>query len=115
MKKADFWIIAFVALLSLLPLPLLIGRADGVAMAVVTQRGKTIYEGPLSEDAVVTLDGAEAIIEDSAAWMRASDCPDGLCVRAGKALPGRPVVCLPNGVVISVTAGKEDALDAVAY
>ena len=42
-----------------------------------------------------------------------SDCPDKLCMHMGwTASPAKPVVCLPNGVVVTVTGGggEEDAV-----
>ena len=42
-----------------------------------------------------------------------SDCPDKLCMRMGwTASPAKPVVCLPNGVAVTVTGGGggEDAV-----
>ena len=39
--------------------------------------------------------------------MRFSDCPDQTCMHMGDAQPGRPVVCVPNEVLIVI----EDVLD----
>ena len=118
MKRLDFLVIGLVALLSLLPLPVLAAqRAAGVATVTVTQRGETLYTGPLAEDAVVvTPDGGNTVeIRGGQAYMHFADCPDGLCVAAGSADAAHPVVCLPNGVVVAVTGGEtEGAYDAVS-
>lgn len=122
MRKADFYIMACIAALSLLPLAFLFAFARGGHSApavTVTQRGKTVYEGPLSEDATIALDGVTVAVENGAAYVKKADCPDGLCKKAGRARAGKPVICLPNGVIVSVTAGGEegdgDAPDAVVY
>ncbi len=115
MKKLDGLVIAIVIALSLLPLPFLFPRG-GAGTVVVTVRGAEIYRGSLSADAViVTPDGGNTItVKDGAVTMTAASCPDGLCLAAGPARPGKPVVCLPNGVVVAIEAAKETT-DAIAY
>lgn len=41
-------------------------------------------------------------------------CPDHLCVGMGAAAPGRPVVCVPNGVSASSSGVRGEALDAIS-
>ena len=115
MKKLDGLIIAIVIALSLLPLPFLFPGADA-GTVVVTVRGAEIYRASLATDAViVTPDGGNTItVKDGTVTMTAASCPDGLCVAAGPAKPGKPVVCLPNGVVVAIEAAKEPT-DAIAY
>ncbi|MDD6877793.1 MAG: NusG domain II-containing protein [Clostridiaceae bacterium] len=45
--------------------------------------------------------------------MLKSDCPDGSCLRQGTAEPGKPVICLPNRVVVETTGKKASDVDAV--
>ena len=45
--------------------------------------------------------------------MLEADCPDGLCIGMGWTdSPAKPIVCLPNGVTVTVS-GTEEERDAV--
>ena len=114
MKKADVFIILLAAALSLLPLAALAGGGAGDTVTV-TVDGETVYAGPLSQDTVVELPGNRVRIQDGAAIMEQASCPDGLCLRGGKATAAHPIVCLPHKVVVTVTAKEETGLDGVAY
>jgi len=37
-----------------------------------------------------------------------ASCPDGVCLASGPVLPGRPVVCAPNGVIAYVSGTSSD-------
>ncbi|MDO4572251.1 MAG: NusG domain II-containing protein [Clostridia bacterium] len=112
MKKWDFAVIAFVALVSLLPLAFL--TRGGARSVTVTQRGDVLYSGPLERDAVIEAEGGTIVVENGRARMAEANCPDGLCLAAGAAGPSRPVICLPNEIVISVT-DAEEGIDGLAY
>ena len=118
MKKGDVLLIALVAAPSLLPLPLLLPNTDASqARVTVAQRGVVLYEGPLSTDATVaTPDGGNVVeIRDGRAYMKSADCPDGLCLH-GTAQPGMPLVCLPNGVTVTITGDEEaESYDGITY
>lgn len=110
LKLGDVLIITIAALLSLGALLLFDKGGDTVT---VTQAGAVIYTGRLGHDAVITTeDGSNTVcIENGRAYMQHADCPDGLCIGMGAAEAGRPVVCLPNKVVVSVsTSGEVDAV-----
>ncbi|MDI6638910.1 MAG: NusG domain II-containing protein, partial [Bacillota bacterium] len=59
------------------------------------------------------------IAEDGRARVRASDCPDKVCVKTGWIEhPGEVIVCLPNRVVVKIQGGPGalgPALDGIAY
>lgn len=112
MKKLDFLIIALAAALSLAPLAFL--RKSGVQTVRVTQRDEVLYEGPLSQNAVVTAAGCVITVQDGQARVTEADCPDGLCVKAGAAGPAHPVICLPNELAVTISRAEE-AFDGVAY
>ncbi len=116
MKKLDFAVIALVALLSFAPLAFL-PRGAGEARVTVVWHGETLYSGAVSCDALVeTPDGRNTVrVESGHAAMAHADCADGLCLRQGDARPGKPIVCLPNELVVSVTGGGEEALDAILH
>ena len=113
-KKLDFAVIALAALLSLLPLAFL-PRTGGAARVTVSWHGETIYTGPLSDDAViVSPDGRNTVrVEQGRVVMAHADCDDQLCVSQGAARPGRPIVCLPNELTVTVMGGGEAELDAI--
>ena len=87
------------------------------ATVVVTWRNQEVYRGPVDKRArIVTPDGGNTILVDGGAVeMTDANCPDGLCKRMGRATPSKPVVCLPNQVVVRVQEDGEDELDAVTY
>lgn len=114
MKRLDVLVIALVAALSLAPLLLLLRPAARTGVEI-SQNGVVLYAGALGADArVTTPDGRNTVcIEGGAVIMEAASCPDGACMRQGRATALRPIVCLPNGVVVRLI-GEEAALDAIA-
>lgn len=68
--------------------------------------GRYVVEGRSGRVVVEVAAGAARVVE--------ADCPDQLCVRMGRARPGRPVVCAPNGVSVSLSVQDGGALDAVS-
>ena len=51
--------------------------------------------------------------EDGSLRFLSSDCPDQICVKAGKLhLPGQTAACLPNGVIIRLVAAGEQHSDS---
>ena len=55
------------------------------------------------------------VIKDGKAFVEAADCPDGICA-AHRPIDGtrESIVCLPNRVVVTITAGSDtDAPDVV--
>lgn len=58
-------------------------------------------------------DGNVVLAEPGRVRMLSADCPDGLCVRMGWTdSSAKPIVCLPNQVMIVITGGNEER-DAV--
>ncbi len=109
-RKGDYIIIIAAVLLALvLPAWRVLSGASrsGTDMVRVTEDGRVIYEGPVSEDAVIeTSDGGNRIaVRGGEVYMEHAGCRDQLCVKAGKATRTHPVVCLPNGVVVTVFGG----------
>ncbi len=102
LRPLDFVLIGAVCAASLASLLLLSG--NGGDTVTVTCRGVQIYRGSVNSDVVIiTPDGHNTIeINHGRAFMQLSDCPDQTCVHMGNAQPGRPVVCVPNEVLISI-------------
>lgn len=110
-RRADIILAAALVLLSLLVFWLLPGQSGGTRTVTVLQDGKTIYEGPLAQNAVIELDGDyhnTVTIQGGVAAYTASTCPGQDCVHmGGVSQAGRMAACAPNRTVI-VIAGKAD-------
>jgi hypothetical protein len=53
------------------------------------------------------------LYEDGSIAFEQSDCPEKICIRAGKLhLPGQFAACLPNGLILKIVALEEDENDA---
>lgn len=107
--------LVLVAALALLLLPPLL-RREGETLVVTTPEGRYTY--PLSEDArFEVLSGGIrliVVIEDGAAYVEHSDCPDGVCRASGRiSKSGETILCAPAGVTLSVRGGG-DGVDFVA-
>ena len=92
------------------------GRADGEILVIVTP-DETI-EYALSENRIVELKsrGVHLCIEitDGKAFVRESNCPDGVCVASASiSKTGETILCAPAGVSLMVKGGDGD-VDFVA-
>ncbi len=57
----------------------------------------------------ITVGGNVVLVEKGQISMLDADCPDGLCIKQGAITDGvRPIVCLPNNVVIKLTDDEND-------
>lgn len=62
----------------------------------------------LSEDATVSLEHITVHVDGGRVWVTDADCPDKTCEHTGIITrAGQSIVCLPNGVVVSIS-GKSD-------
>lgn len=82
--------------------------------AVIYQNGKVLYRIDLSSEKdrtiEVTYEGRKNIfeIQDGRIHMKCADCPDHICVDTGWLEDGKPIVCLPNRLVIEYENGDID-------
>ena len=96
---------------------LLLGkRGDTVT---VTVDGKVYGEYALARDTEVEIlsDGGYnlLVIRDGAALVEDASCPDGICASHSPiSRNGESIICLPNKVVISVSAESENEPDLPA-
>jgi len=120
-SRADRLLIAALACFALAatPVALAIGGSqatDGGTVSIEGPKGTSLR--PLTEDAVVLIDGAQGslTVETLGGAVCVSDaaCPDHSCIRTGWVrTPGSAIVCLPNGVTVRIGGARDDGLDAV--
>lgn len=113
MKKTDAAILLGILLLSLLPLVFLL-NGDAGAWVTVSKNGAVVYRAPIGRDAVIALGGNTVTVEGGRVYMSDADCPDRICIETGDASRAKPIVCLPNGVVVTVEGEEASGLDAIA-
>lgn len=85
--------------------------------ACIYQDGVLIHKINLSDvekPYTVTVGSNVILVEKGQVSMSDADCPDGLCIKQG-AITGnaRPIVCLPNNVVVKLTNDEKDVDAAI--
>jgi len=114
--RGDHAIVALVVALALVAIPatFFASAAPRESAVITSPAGSTTV--PLDAPSTYVVEGRDGVvtvrIADGRAWIAHAECPDGVCVRSGAAAPGRPVVCAPNGVVVSVRSAEGGDLDA---
>lgn len=96
---------------------LIMGKAGDTVTVTVDK--KFFGEYPLGEDRIVEIRTEDSlnilVIEDGRAFMREADCPDGICCAHRPIVrDGESIICLPNRVVVTVSAKSENGPDVVA-
>lgn len=122
MKKADFIIIAVVAVIVAVLLFFLYGVNGNGDIVQIEVDGQVVEELPLNVDTqreILTDDGGKnvLIIENGSAVMTEANCPDGICVNHKPIdKSGESIICLPHKVVVSVVSAhsNDSEIDAVA-
>lgn len=112
--KKDIIIIAL-ALLAALALYLIanLTASDAVTTVVATVDGREVLRRPLVMNADYEIpgkDGAVNVIrvENGQVYMLEANCRDGLCIQQGRMKnTAKRIVCLPNGVVVSLEGDGE--------
>ena len=85
--------------------------SESLSRAEISVGGKAVMELDLSEDQVLTVDGAgggynRIQVRDGAVSVLEASCPDKVCVHTGTVrYPGETIVCLPNRMIITVIQG----------
>lgn len=112
LRPFDIIIVATVFILSLSAFLFL--PKDGNTVTVIWH-GKEIYRGDLNTDAVITTpDALNTIrITDGSVYMESAQCRNQACVEFGPASAARPIVCIPNQVIITVSDDAE--VDSVSW
>lgn len=122
MKKADFILIAVVAVVVGVMLFFLYGVNQGSGVYVqVEVQGKVVDVLPLNTDTSLEIESQNngentLVIKDGYAFMSQANCPDGICTnhkRINKS--GESIICLPHKVVVTVIDdNNDDEIDVVA-
>lgn len=85
--------------------------SESLSRAEISVDGETVMELDLSEDQVLTVNGAgggynRIQVRDGAVSVLEASCPDKVCVHTGTVrYPGETIVCLPNRMIITVIQG----------
>lgn len=91
--------------------------SDESKFACIYEDGVLVHKinlSNVSKPYSITVGGNVVLVEKGQISMVEADCPDGLCIRQGAISGGaRPIVCLPNNIVIKLTDDEND-VDAVA-
>lgn len=127
-KKAAIIAVIFILIVLLLSAASLFAMnyytKNDTKTARIYQDGKLLYTidlNAVTEKKELTIHGENGaynviLVEPGCISMKEASCPDHLCVHMGKISTSvLPITCLPNKVVISISAGSPDALDSIAY
>ncbi len=112
--------IIFAAVLCLGARGLFFRESGAYACVSINGRARPDMKFLLSEDASIELTGYGGgknvlRIKDGYAFISYADCPDKLCQKQKKIKKsGESIVCLPHRIVISISGGVKDGLDATA-
>ena len=85
----------------------------------VSVDGTTVATYRLDEEIDTWIDGYQGgqnhlVIQDGCARIEEADCPDKLCVKAGKIqYTGQTITCLPNRLTVTVV-GRDGGVDLVS-
>lgn len=101
-KKGDFLIFGIIFALFIVLFAVFLPRGGGKEV-VVRQNNAEVYRLPLSDSRTVSLSGNVIEISGGEVKMKNADCKNQICVRhAPISRRGETVVCLPNGVTVSI-------------
>ncbi|MCM1114031.1 MAG: NusG domain II-containing protein [Clostridium sp.] len=123
MKKADFIIIAAVAVVVAVLLFFLYGvNKDAGNVVKIEVDGNVVETLSLTEDTTRQIETDNGgvnvlVIKDGTAVMTQANCPDGICTNHNPIKrSGESIICLPHKVVITVENEKNNnnEVDAVA-
>ena len=116
LKKMDIILVLTIVLIAIGGLIVygMLGKKDA-ATVMVEVDGEVFGEYALYEEREVLIhDTNILIIQNGEANMYEADCPDQICVdHIPISKNGETIVCLPNKVVVTITDGKTNELDAV--
>lgn len=87
-------------------------KDTGKKFACIFEDGNMVHKIDLtkvSKAYTIELEGNIVLVENGQISIIEADCPDKLCIKQGAIQNGaRPIVCLPNNVVIKLTDDEDD-------
>lgn len=94
--------------------------AEEGSVVSVTKDGSVLGVYSLNENQSIPIEDKSGynllMIENSHAYMKEADCPDGLCLKQRPVSKKREgIICLPHRLIITVEGGEESSVDAVTY
>lgn len=117
-KKRRLWldlalILALLILAGALYFSFGVPKEAGAEVVVIVD-GAEAARYPLAKNGTHVLNGGTntLVIENGYAWMSEAECPDQICVHMGRIhLDGQLIVCLPNGVIVTIEGGDDGGVD----
>ncbi|MBR3932855.1 MAG: NusG domain II-containing protein [Clostridia bacterium] len=80
--------------------------------ACIYENGELIHKinlSKVSKPYTITVGGNVILVEKGQISMAEADCPDEICIKQGAIdNSARPIVCLPNNIVIKLTNDEQD-------
>lgn len=94
-------------------------KEEGV-FVIITVDGAEYERASLKKNMIIDVEGQRGInsveIKDGSVSMIAAECPDQICVKHKKIQSNQEkIVCLPNKVIVEISGGQADDMDAVVY
>ena len=118
-RRNDGFLIAGLLLSALFILLFSLHMRENGAFVIVSVDGAFYGKYPLSQDAEIPIRTGEnynlLVIQDKSAYIKEASCKNQVCVHQGKIrYDGQSIICLPNKVVVTVSGGEKQKVDAVS-
>lgn len=116
-RRADLVLIIIITALALF-LMLVLQHGTKGERAVVLIDGKETESFDLAQDGTFTINTENGgknvlVISNGTCYMKESNCPDHICVKEGViSRKGQSIICLPHHLVIQITGGRDNEIDA---
>ena len=111
-RKLFIAVTAGIFILSLISCAFIMTKRGGRTV-VISQDGKALYSFDLDREPdrsiEIEYEGRVNIVEikNKEVYMISADCPDHICIKTGRLAHGKPIVCLPNRLVIEFSENGE--------
>lgn len=118
MKRLDIFLIGGALILALLLF--LFFRVE--ERNSLPQNAEIYYQGqlyqtvPLGKDQLIPIGNNLLEIKKGQVLMIAADCPDQVCLKTGAiSRQGQLICCLPNQILVRLSGGQKEGLDAITW
>lgn len=116
LKKTDKWLILLVLVIA--AACFLVYRGLGMQQGDMVQievAGEVFGTYSLMEENEIQIyDTNILLIRKGKVFMKEADCPDQICVKHKEIYRnGETIVCLPNKVIVKISAAQDNTIDAV--